>query len=97
DADFILALILLGILAALIYAFRVMPASFAIYGLASLLFMTAGELLTSGERHALGIVPLFWALAHLGERRWFHAAYLATAPVLMGVLAILAWQGLWVP
>ncbi len=91
--EFFFTMALFGL--ALFACFR-LRASYAIYAVVSLLFVTAWGTLLSVPRFGLVIFPLIIALALLGKNKAFHAAYLAGSGVLAAISMVVFSQWGWV-
>lgn len=88
--------VLLGVGLA-VYAFRVLPASMAVYAGAVVALGASTQVLIGTLRLLLWAIPLVWALALLGERRGFDRAWLPASAASMGVLAVAAFTSSWIP
>lgn len=95
--DAVLGFMVLLAFALALYAFRLLPSSMAAYGASVIALGASTHVLVGVTRVILVAVPLFWALAVLGERRGFDAVWRPLSMGLMGVLALAAYAMAWVP
>lgn len=95
--DTIRAAVLIAAMAALIAGIRTLPASMTVFGLVMLATVSSAQNLAGVDRYVLAAIPLFWVLGRAGDQSWARGVYLSVAPALMGVLALLAFSGIWVP
>lgn len=86
----------LGLAVLAIAAWRRLPASYAAFATAGLLFTISSGSWLSMPRHALALFPLIVLLAVWGERRIFNAAYLAIAVALAALFMFRFASWFWV-
>jgi hypothetical protein len=87
-----------GALMLVVVAIRLLPLELAVYGATVTLLALAADNLNSLERYIGSCVPLIIAAA-VALRRWPHVARAVSelSLVLMTLLAVLAWSGVFVP
>lgn len=91
DLAFVVTMAVLAVL-----AWRRLPASYAAFATAGLLFTLSTKVWISTPRHALALFPLTILLAVYGERRWFHWAWLLLSTILAIGFAARFFSGNWV-
>ena len=79
-----------------VLAFRKLPASYALYTLASLLFPLAGGTMKSMSRYALVVFPVFVLLAMLAGRRRLYWVMSALSLGLLAVSTAVFASGRWI-
>ena len=94
------AVLAVGVLLAfglVIYGFRRLPFALSAYVLAGFVLGTASTRFGSTDRYMMLLFPMFWILAHLGNRKSFDVIYRTLSPGLLALLTVAVSMTRWIP